>query len=106
VVLDGVGNRWITVAAVQDEIFCSIEFHVLKHAVESDITKAAGKWRLKVDLEGPLSAKCMNNIRMITEDTVTAMMCIAALKEGVVSLQDPVIFLTLAFLITGLSLVF
>jgi hypothetical protein len=74
------------VVAVQDKIFCSIKFHVLKHAVESDITKAAGKWRLKVDLEGSLSAECMNSITMTAKDTVTAMTCIAALKEGVVNL--------------------
>ena len=41
------GGNWIT-GAIQDKIFCSIDFHAFKHAVESDITKAVGK----VEVEG------------------------------------------------------
>ncbi len=54
VVLVGGGN-WIT-GAIQDKIFLSsIDFHALKHVMESDITGAVGNWRLKVELEDPLS---------------------------------------------------
>jgi hypothetical protein len=41
--------------------------------------------RLKVDLvEFPLSAECVNKMTMTAKDTVTAMIYIAALKEGIV----------------------
>jgi hypothetical protein len=36
-----VGTGWIT-GVIQDKIFCSINFHALKHAVESGIVKAIG----------------------------------------------------------------
>jgi hypothetical protein len=46
------GGEWIK-GDNQDKIFRSINFHALKHVVESDmitmITKAIGNWRLKVD---------------------------------------------------------
>jgi siroheme synthase (precorrin-2 oxidase/ferrochelatase) len=60
IVLVGGGN-WIT-WAIQDTIFCSINFHALKDAVESDITEAVENWKLKVDQEDPLSAEYMNTL--------------------------------------------
>jgi hypothetical protein len=37
-----------------------------------------------VDLEDPLSVECMNKMTMATKESVAAMICIVALKEGVV----------------------
>jgi hypothetical protein len=66
-----VGNRnWIT-GAIQDKIFRSINFHVLQHAVESDITKTIVNWRLKVDLEDPLSAEYVNKMTMTAKYTAS-----------------------------------
>jgi hypothetical protein len=77
------GGNWIT-GAIQDRSFCSINFHALKDAVERDITKAVGNWKLMVDQEDSSSAECKNTITVTAKDTVTATVCIAALKEGVV----------------------
>jgi hypothetical protein len=53
------------------------------------IEACGGEWhhrsRLKkVDLEDPLSVECMNKMTMATKESVAAMICIVALKEGVV----------------------
>jgi hypothetical protein len=81
VVLVG-GENWITGRAIsRDKIFRFINFHALKHAAESDTTKAIVNWRLQVDLEDTLSAEWVNKMMMTAKDTVTAMVCIAALKE-------------------------
>jgi hypothetical protein len=51
--------------------------------VESDNTKAIVNWRLKVDLEDPLSTEYVNKMTMTAKYTVTATVCTEALKEGV-----------------------
>jgi hypothetical protein len=54
------GENWITGAIQGQDILLYIDFHAVKHAVESDITKAVVEWRLKSHLEDPLSAECVN----------------------------------------------
>jgi hypothetical protein len=65
--------------------FPCIDFRALMHAAESDFMEAIGNWRLKVGLEDPSSAECVNKMMMTAKYTVKAMICIAALKEGVVN---------------------
>jgi hypothetical protein len=79
------GGNWMT-GAIQDKIYRSINLHALMHAVESAFTEAIGNWRLKVDREDhPLSAECVNKMMTTAKYIGTAMICIAALKEGVVN---------------------
>jgi hypothetical protein len=51
--------------------------------VESDIIKAVGNLKLKVDLEDLLSAESVNKTMVTAKITVSAMFCIAPLKVGV-----------------------
>jgi hypothetical protein len=51
------------------------------HQIFFTITKDIGIWRLKVDLEDRFSAECTNKMTMTAEDTETAKIRIAALKE-------------------------
>jgi hypothetical protein len=83
------GGNWIT-GAIQDKIFRCINFHAMAEAStsgewhhQSYLSEIVGGW--KVHLEDPLLAEWVNKMMMTAAKTqVTATICIAALKEGVV----------------------